>query len=175
MEERGEARTYEGKRVPILKSKKEAPQCVKYVPIRKEETLLLPDGVYLYYPKEERYIALFERTSPYNDREYVFYGTLSSGEMKILKVQNGKRLYLPFLGPWNYGYTLEGDAKALFHVSDALLDYNEDEGRSFAYVSNTSKLFFQGMTGKYLLSVRLFGENGAEGERWAVLYLRKEA
>lgn len=170
-----EERRFEGKRVPILRSKREAPRSVKYVPFRKEATLLLPDGVYLYYPKEERYIALFERTSPYNDREYVFYGTLSSGEMNILKVKDGKRLCLPFLGPWNYGYTLEGDAKALFHVSDALLDYNEQEGRSFAYVSSSSKLFFQGKEGRYLLSVRLFGDDGAEGERWAVLYLRKEA
>lgn len=159
------------KRVPILKSKRKKTQFVR---IYKPEVLPLPDGIYLYYPEEEKYIALSERTSPYNDKEYVFMGHLEPGEMKILRVEGKERTYLPLHGEWNYGYTLEGDAKALFHVSKALLDYNAKEDRSFAYVSADSKLYFAGREGTYLITLRLFGDFGKEGNRWAVLYLKKQ-
>lgn len=159
------------KRVPILKSKRKKTQ---YVRILKPEVLPLQDGVYLYYPEGEKYIALSGRTSPYNDKEYVFMGRLEPGEIKILRVEGKERTYLPLHGEWNYGYTLEGDAKALFHVSKALLDYNAKEDRSFAYVSTDSKLYFAGREGTYLITLRLFGDFGKEGNRWAVLYLQKQ-
>ncbi len=159
------------KRVPILKSKRKKTQFVR---IYKPEVLPLPEGVYLYYPEGEKYIALSERTSPYNDKEYVFMGHLEPGEIKILRVYQKERISLPLHGEWNHGYTLEGDAKALFHVSKSLLDYNEKEDRSFAYISDDSKLYFAGKAGTYLITLRLFGDFGKEGNRWAVLYLRKQ-
>ena len=157
------------KRIPVPRDK----NVRKVVKIRKEEELPLPDGVYLYYPEQERYIALSEKVSAYGDKEYAFLGNLTMGEIKIIKVENGVRYILPLKGDWNYGYTLEGDAKALFHVTDALLDYNAKEARSFAYITATSKLYFSGVEGRYFLTLRLFGEEGKEGKRWVVLYLSR--
>lgn len=158
------------KKIAVIKKKKTA----SVLKVKKPDELPLPDGIYVYYPETKRYIATTQRFSAYGDIEYSFVGTLTKGEIKIIQVEEGKRFYLPLKGDWNYGYTLEGDAKALFQISDSLLDYNPREDRSFAYITPASKLYFVGIEGRFFLSLRLFGEEGKTGKRWVVIYLSKQ-
>lgn len=159
------------KKVAIISTNKKKP--VKYFKILKDKPLPLGDGYYFYYPLQNRYISLSPRVSIYGDYEYAYRGLLEEGQCELLLIENGKRNSLPLKGSYDYGYTLEGDAKALFHVSDCLLSYSAKEGRSFAYINPNSKLYFCGAKGLYSLSFRLFGERNNEGKRWVVIYLSR--
>ena len=79
------------------------------------------------------------------------------------EVQNSR-----IFGP---GITLNGaEAVADFEVKDAIVCPVEGEDIVYNFVSEQSKVYFRGKTGKYTLFVRIYDNNtGNDNDRWVVL------
>ena len=133
--------------------------------------LKLGDKLYLVEKQYGKVHLLDEEISIYGDPSYYFVGNLHKGEVELLA---GKRLEqkVPEAGDWNYGFTLEGEAKHLFRFENALVKESKEEGKTFVYITNESKIFYAGLPNEEVsLHFRLFDSyEGRYNFRWVVIY-----
>lgn len=131
----------------------------------------IKDGVYI---SEQSYGTVREMkenaNSLYSQREFVYRGKLHNGTVSFIMGED-LAVKAPKGENFNHGYTLEGDAKDIFQVEDALIKYNPYEKRLFCYINKDSKLKFVGdPTKSYDIYIRIFSENGIDDLRWVVIY-----
>lgn len=141
-------------------------------PINELDYAALPGGIYL----DEVQFGMIHKMELHkqpktNVDEFVFKGKLHRGEVRFI---TGDKLTfsLPVLDGYNHGFTLEGKAKDLFQVKDALDVFSENENRTFNYTKASSKLFYIGNMKEEITLYVTFYENcyGDNTNRWAVLY-----
>lgn len=106
--------------------------------------------------------------------EFVYTGRFHKG---LLTFVSGKELQtiVPIRGKFNYGYTLEGEAKEIFKVNNSLVCPNKFENRSFCYINSNSTISYIGDPFTiYSIYVRIY-ENcvGSNNNRWVVIWAQK--
>lgn len=113
------------------------------------------------------------RSEVYHCDEYVIRLQLTEGKEVAIVHGDGRKVpdpevYNQIFGP---GITLNGaEAVADFEVKDAIVCPVEGEDIVYNFVSEQSKVYFRGKTGKYTLFVRIYDNNtGNDNDRWVVL------
>lgn len=132
-----------------------------------DTTAIPAPGFYLADSVDNHVLNL--QRSIYDMNEFVYSGRIETGDVQfeIVKVIPVPENKVP-----NHGYTLEGIADKIFKVENALRCWHDEQGRSFVYVKEDSKLTFVGDPSvQYNIYVRLFeNEFGTENNRWIVIY-----
>lgn len=145
-------------------------------PITKLDYSSISDGIYIDEVSFGEIHKLELRVAEAsNVDEYVYEGKLHKGEIKFV---TGEKLatVIPTYTGFNHGFTLEGEAKYIFEVENALDVYSNNESRTFNYTKVDSKLIFKGDSRKtYAIYVRFY-ENclGNNNNRWAVIYAEEK-
>lgn len=139
-------------------------------PLNKVDFRDVKAGLYLDERSFGNVHLLNEYLDENKEKMYVYRGKLHNGEISLLTGENLKTV-VPSFG-YDHGWTLEGEANALFVAENALVRYNEFEHRTFCYNNETSKLMFVGNPSKqYELHIHVYDNcHGTENNRWVVIW-----
>jgi len=114
--------------------------------------------------------------SSYGDESYKFQGHLHKSEICFYYGSDFTQS-VPVPGNGDYGFTLEGDSRELFYSKNADVSENNNEGRTYIYINEKSKLFFNGSTLlEYAIYFRVFKEEvNNRFVRWISIYAEKSS
>lgn len=109
--------------------------------------------------------------SSYGDESYKFNGHLHKSEIVFYYGDNFSQS-VPVPGNGEYGFTLEGVARQLFVSKNAYVSEAENEGRTYIYITDRTKLYFTGSTiSEYAIYFRVFKEEvNNRLVRWITIY-----
>ena len=112
--------------------------------------------------------------SSYGDESYKFQGHLHKSEIAFYYGSDYSQS-VPVAGNGEYGFTLEGDSRELFYSKNAYVSENNNEGRTYIYINEKTKLFFNGSTlTEYSIYFRVFKEEvNNKFVRWISIYAEK--
>lgn len=112
--------------------------------------------------------------SSYGDESYKFVGHLHKSEIAFFYGEDFTQA-VPVPGNGEYGFTLEGDSRELFFAKNAYVSDAANEGRTYIYINERSKLFFNGSTlSEYAIYFRVFKEEvNNRFVRWISIYAER--
>ncbi len=112
--------------------------------------------------------------SSYGDESYKYIGHLHKSEIAFFYGDDFAQS-VPVPGNGEYGFTLEGVSRELFVAKNAYVSEANNEGRTYIYINERSKLFFIGSTlSEYAIYFRVFKEEvNNRLVRWITIYAEK--
>lgn len=115
--------------------------------------------------------SLERSVSSYGDESYKFQGHLHKSEVSFFYGSDFSQS-VPVPGNGEYGFTLEGEARELFSSKNAFVSENNNEGRTYLYITDKSQLFFNGSALlEYSIYFRVFKEEvNNKLVRWISIY-----